>query len=51
MDTREEIVRALIDEMRAKLAAKDDAAVVYFSTVLATFTKSPCIPDENSLTP
>lgn len=51
MDTRQEIVRAILAEMRAKLAERDEAAVLYFSQVLATFTQVPSLPDELRFTP
>lgn len=48
---RDEIVRALMAEMRAKLEsatpltrASDDASILFLSGVLATFTRVPANP-------
>lgn len=46
MDTRQEIVKAILAEMRAKLEERDDASVLYFSQVLTTFTQVPSFPEE-----
>lgn len=51
MDTRQEIVRAILAEMRAKLAERDEAGVLYFSQVLSTFTQAPSLPDELKFIP
>lgn len=45
-DTHSQIVRELLAEMRAKLAERDDAGVVYFSQILTTFTKTPVDPEQ-----
>ncbi len=47
---RDEIVKALLAEMRAKLAERDEAGVLCLSNILATFTAEPSIPEEMAFT-
>ncbi len=46
MALQQEIVKALLAEMREKLEARNDASVIYFSQVLKTFTQVPVSPEQ-----
>lgn len=43
--TQEQIVRALLAEMRAKLAEGDEAGVLCLSGILATFSSEAALPE------
>lgn len=46
LDTRTQIVREILAEMRVKLAERDDAGVIYLSEVLSTFTQAAPDPEQ-----
>lgn len=56
--TRNQIVKAILDEMKAKVLAatpetraSDDASILYLSGVLATFTMVPINPEQVAFGP
>lgn len=50
MDTRQEIVRAILAEMRAKLEQGNEPGVLCLSNILTTFTAEPSLPEEAAFT-